>query len=143
MYCVFLVQLLNVDRSPTMNQYVGLLELICESSSIPTAEVLQDVSVLYARLGENIQIAALLCLSVSPVLSAAQCRHSRHLQFAVVSLLIAVFLSSAAFKCKSQIPGDLQDNHLELKLDQGYCSTLKGQYSYVHNSCLHYSAVSL
>lgn len=50
-----------------MNQYVGLLELICEASSIPTAEVLQDVSVLYARLGENIQIAVLLCLSVSPI----------------------------------------------------------------------------
>nr|XP_046232573.1 protein NO VEIN isoform X2 [Scatophagus argus] len=42
--------LLNVDPSPNMNQYVGLLELICSSSPIPTAEVLQDVSVLYARL---------------------------------------------------------------------------------------------
>lgn len=50
-----------MDRSPNMNQYVGLLELICASSPIPTAEVLQDVSVLYARLGEYIQIAALLC----------------------------------------------------------------------------------
>lgn len=38
-----------------MNQYVGLLELVCASSPIPTAEVLQDVSVLYARLGEYIQ----------------------------------------------------------------------------------------
>uniref|UniRef100_A0A3P8TIF1 Wu:fj29h11 n=1 Tax=Amphiprion percula TaxID=161767 RepID=A0A3P8TIF1_AMPPE len=41
---------LNVDHSPNMKQYVGLLELICSSSPIPTAEVLQDVSVLYARL---------------------------------------------------------------------------------------------
>ncbi|XP_041818606.1 protein NO VEIN isoform X2 [Chelmon rostratus] len=47
---VFFIRLLNVDPSPNMNQYVGLLELICSSSPIPTAEVLQDVSVLYARL---------------------------------------------------------------------------------------------
>lgn len=46
--------MLNVDSSPNMNQYVGLLELICSSCPSPTAEVLQDVSVLYARLGENI-----------------------------------------------------------------------------------------
>ena len=43
-----------------MKQYVGLLELICSASPIPTAEVLQDVSVLYARLGEDNQIAILL-----------------------------------------------------------------------------------
>lgn len=54
------VQLLNVDPSPNMNQYVGLLELICSSSPIPTAEVLQDVSVLYARLGKDIHRANLL-----------------------------------------------------------------------------------
>ncbi|XP_023128613.2 uncharacterized protein wu:fj29h11 isoform X1 [Amphiprion ocellaris] len=44
---------LNVDHSPNMKQYVGLLELICSSSPIPTAEVLQDVSVLYARLAQK------------------------------------------------------------------------------------------
>lgn len=49
----FIVQLLNMDHSPNMNQYVGLLELICASSSIPNAEMLKDVSVLYARLGRN------------------------------------------------------------------------------------------
>ncbi|XP_041829730.1 protein NO VEIN isoform X2 [Melanotaenia boesemani] len=49
----FFVRLLNVDPSPTMKQYVGLLELICSSSPIPTAEVLQDVSVLYARLAQK------------------------------------------------------------------------------------------
>lgn len=40
-----------------MNQYVSLLELICMSCPIPTAEVLQDVSVLYARLGKDTHIA--------------------------------------------------------------------------------------
>jgi len=35
-----------------MYQYVGLLELVCSSCPMPTAEVLQDVSVIYARLGE-------------------------------------------------------------------------------------------
>uniref|UniRef100_A0A8C5H5H6 Uncharacterized LOC114481634 n=1 Tax=Gouania willdenowi TaxID=441366 RepID=A0A8C5H5H6_GOUWI len=49
----FFTRLLNVDHSPNMNQYVGLLELICSSSSIPTAEVLQDVSTLYATLAQK------------------------------------------------------------------------------------------
>ncbi|XP_045924345.1 protein NO VEIN [Micropterus dolomieu] len=53
---VFFTRLLNVDSSPNMNQYVGLLELICSSSPIPTAEVLQDVSVLYARLAQKCTI---------------------------------------------------------------------------------------
>ncbi|XP_035522155.1 protein NO VEIN isoform X1 [Morone saxatilis] len=51
-------RLLNVDSSPNMNQYVGLLELICSSSPIPTAVVLQDVSVLYARLAQKCTILA-------------------------------------------------------------------------------------
>ncbi|KAI4801184.1 hypothetical protein KUCAC02_000109 [Chaenocephalus aceratus] len=49
----FFTRLLNVDLSPNMKQYVGLLEVICSSSPIPTAEVLQDVSVLYARLAQS------------------------------------------------------------------------------------------
>uniref|UniRef100_A0A3B4XA39 Wu:fj29h11 n=1 Tax=Seriola lalandi dorsalis TaxID=1841481 RepID=A0A3B4XA39_SERLL len=49
----FFTRLLSVEPSPNMNQYVGLMELICSSSPIPTAEVLQDVSVLYARLGKK------------------------------------------------------------------------------------------
>uniref|UniRef100_A0A3Q2QWH8 Wu:fj29h11 n=1 Tax=Fundulus heteroclitus TaxID=8078 RepID=A0A3Q2QWH8_FUNHE len=42
---------LNV--SPSHKQYVGLLELICSSASIPTAELLQDVSILYAKLAQK------------------------------------------------------------------------------------------
>ncbi|KAM6963611.1 uncharacterized protein LKV04_019674 [Tautogolabrus adspersus] len=49
----FFTRLLNVDLSPNMNQYVGLLELVCSSCPSPTAEVLQDVSVLYARLAQK------------------------------------------------------------------------------------------
>ncbi|XP_062298890.1 uncharacterized protein wu:fj29h11 isoform X1 [Scomber scombrus] len=52
----FFMRLLNVDDSPNMKQYVGLLELICSSSPIPTAEVLQDVSVLYARLAQKCKV---------------------------------------------------------------------------------------
>ncbi|XP_018534128.2 uncharacterized protein wu:fj29h11 [Lates calcarifer] len=52
----FFMRLLNVDSSPNMKQYVGLLELICSSSPIPTAEVLQDVSVLYATLAQKCKI---------------------------------------------------------------------------------------
>lgn len=72
-----------MDPSPNMNQYVGLLELICSSSPIPTAEVLQDVSVLYARLGKDIQIASLLFLRASHLfmthLSAAQYLNAQQL----------------------------------------------------------------
>lgn len=46
-----------MDLSPNMKQYVGLLEVVCSSSPIPTAEVLQDVSVLYARLGKDFEIS--------------------------------------------------------------------------------------
>uniref|UniRef100_A0A3Q2Y8U5 Wu:fj29h11 n=1 Tax=Hippocampus comes TaxID=109280 RepID=A0A3Q2Y8U5_HIPCM len=49
----FFVRLLNVDGSPNMRQYVAVLEIIASSSPIPTAEVLQDVSVLYATLGKT------------------------------------------------------------------------------------------
>ncbi|XP_029978405.1 protein NO VEIN isoform X2 [Sphaeramia orbicularis] len=52
----FFTRLLNVDLSPNMKQYVGLLELICSSSPIPTAEVRQDASVLYARLAHKCKI---------------------------------------------------------------------------------------
>ncbi|KAK2885132.1 uncharacterized protein wu:fj29h11 isoform X1 [Channa argus] len=52
----FFTRLLNVERSPNMKQYVGLLELICSSSPVPTAEVLQDVSVLYATLAKKCKI---------------------------------------------------------------------------------------
>ncbi|XP_030610585.1 protein NO VEIN isoform X2 [Archocentrus centrarchus] len=79
----FFLRLLNVDFGPNMKQYVGLLELICSSCPVPTAEVLQDVSVLYARLAE---------------------------------------------KCKVQVSGD-QERAPQSKLDQSYCSTLKGMMS--------------
>ncbi|XP_032358201.1 protein NO VEIN isoform X1 [Etheostoma spectabile] len=52
----FFTKLLSVDLSPNMKQYVGLLELICSSSPIPTVEVLQDVSVLYAILAQKCKI---------------------------------------------------------------------------------------
>ncbi|XP_077406198.1 uncharacterized protein LOC144038026 isoform X2 [Vanacampus margaritifer] len=52
----FFIRLLNVDGSPNMRQYVALLEIIASSSPIPTAEVLQDVSVLYATLADKCKI---------------------------------------------------------------------------------------
>ncbi|XP_047232938.1 protein NO VEIN isoform X2 [Girardinichthys multiradiatus] len=52
----FFMKLLNVDDSPNMKQYVGLLELICSSAPIPTAEVLQDVSILYAKLAHKCKL---------------------------------------------------------------------------------------
>uniref|UniRef100_A0A3P9JKB7 Wu:fj29h11 n=1 Tax=Oryzias latipes TaxID=8090 RepID=A0A3P9JKB7_ORYLA len=42
----------RVNSSPTIAQYVSLLEAICSSSATPTAEMLQDVSLLYARLAQ-------------------------------------------------------------------------------------------
>ncbi|XP_077481497.1 uncharacterized protein LOC144092518 isoform X3 [Stigmatopora argus] len=52
----FFIRLLDVDTSPNMNQYVALLELIASSSPIPNADVLQDVSVLYAMLADKCRI---------------------------------------------------------------------------------------
>uniref|UniRef100_A0A4W4ERA0 HTH OST-type domain-containing protein n=1 Tax=Electrophorus electricus TaxID=8005 RepID=A0A4W4ERA0_ELEEL len=43
---------LNVEPGPSMRQYVDLLEAVCESAALPTGEVLQDISVIFARLGE-------------------------------------------------------------------------------------------
>ncbi|XP_061912312.1 uncharacterized protein wu:fj29h11 [Entelurus aequoreus] len=76
----FFIRLLNVDASPNIKQYVGLLEVISSSSPIPTAAVLQDVSVLYATLAD---------------------------------------------KCKVQVSGE-HDDMPHSKLDENYCSTLKG-----------------
>ncbi|XP_046709697.1 protein NO VEIN-like isoform X1 [Silurus meridionalis] len=44
---------LNVEPSPSMKQYVDLLEAICESSPLPAGEVLQDISIIFARLAEK------------------------------------------------------------------------------------------
>ncbi|TSK14591.1 Sacsin [Bagarius yarrelli] len=44
---------LNVYPSPSMKQYVDLLETVCESSPLPTGEVLQDVSIIFARLADK------------------------------------------------------------------------------------------
>uniref|UniRef100_A0A8C9SPC0 Wu:fj29h11 n=1 Tax=Scleropages formosus TaxID=113540 RepID=A0A8C9SPC0_SCLFO len=46
----FFHQSLNVDPNPSMKQYVDLLELMC-SSGLPTGELLQDVFVIFAKLG--------------------------------------------------------------------------------------------
>ncbi|XP_053540833.1 uncharacterized protein wu:fj29h11 isoform X2 [Ictalurus punctatus] len=43
---------LNVEPCPSMKQYVDLLEVVCESST-PTGEVLQDISIFFARLAEK------------------------------------------------------------------------------------------
>ncbi|KAM9410935.1 uncharacterized protein ACWYII_025836 isoform 8-T9 [Salvelinus alpinus] len=46
-------RLLNVERTPSMLQYVVLLELVCNSCPLPTVDVLRDVSKLYARLADK------------------------------------------------------------------------------------------
>ncbi|XP_074518878.1 uncharacterized protein LOC141784855 isoform X2 [Halichoeres trimaculatus] len=68
-------RLLNVESSPTMNQYVGLLEVICSSCPCPNAEVLQDVSVLYARLAQkcSTSVSGELESQFQPSLSPAYC----------------------------------------------------------------------
>ncbi|XP_033896948.3 uncharacterized protein LOC117424580 isoform X3 [Acipenser ruthenus] len=47
---------LNIEVIPSMKQYVDLLELICNKWSLPTSEILQDVSVIYAILAEKCTI---------------------------------------------------------------------------------------
>uniref|UniRef100_A0A4W3JPJ6 Wu:fj29h11 n=2 Tax=Callorhinchus milii TaxID=7868 RepID=A0A4W3JPJ6_CALMI len=46
-------QSLNIERIPTMKQYVELLVLMCSEASLPNNEALQDVSVIYAVLAEK------------------------------------------------------------------------------------------
>ncbi|XP_023805116.1 uncharacterized protein LOC101171115 isoform X2 [Oryzias latipes] len=46
----FFTRVLEVNSSPTVTQYVSLLEAICTST--PTAEKVQDVSVIFARLAQ-------------------------------------------------------------------------------------------
>lgn len=123
-----------------MNQYVGLLELICASSPMPTAEILQDVSVLYAKLGRNMKAASLLfqrephCF-ISHLFAAQLqfCSKSRltEIMLARVNEAQSVFLCSTAQKCTVQGSGD-QENNIPHILDHGYCSTLKGnQHIYI------------
>ncbi|KAK7918617.1 hypothetical protein WMY93_009901 [Mugilogobius chulae] len=56
----FFTRLLNVDLSPNIKQYVGLLEVVCSSCPSPTSDVLQDVSVLYATLAQKCKIPTTL-----------------------------------------------------------------------------------
>ncbi|XP_043924072.1 uncharacterized protein LOC122799218 [Protopterus annectens] len=50
------MQQLNVDKIPTMKQYVELLELICEKTPLISMDILKDVSVIYAVLAEKCKI---------------------------------------------------------------------------------------
>ncbi|XP_073684891.1 uncharacterized protein [Garra rufa] len=43
---------LNMQLSPSMKQYVSLLEAVCESSPRATGDVVQDVSVIFAKLAD-------------------------------------------------------------------------------------------
>ncbi|RXN31303.1 hypothetical protein ROHU_036186 [Labeo rohita] len=43
---------LKVQSSPSMKQYVSLLEAVCESSPLATGDVVQDASVIFAKLAD-------------------------------------------------------------------------------------------
>lgn len=120
-----------------MKQYVGLLEVICSSSPLPTAELLQDVSVLYAKLGEHIYISSLFfhlvaqirrsvcpdlvirgsltCYILLPISDSGAVR---------CNAMLCYSLFSTAQKCKTIFSE--QENIPQSKLDPSYCSTLKG-----------------
>uniref|UniRef100_A0A3P9L2G3 Wu:fj29h11 n=1 Tax=Oryzias latipes TaxID=8090 RepID=A0A3P9L2G3_ORYLA len=57
----FFTRVLEVNSSPTVTQYVSLLEAICTST--PTAEKVQDVSVIFARLGCRASLKGEWCLT--------------------------------------------------------------------------------
>uniref|UniRef100_UPI00398E4A41 uncharacterized protein isoform X2 n=1 Tax=Pristiophorus japonicus TaxID=55135 RepID=UPI00398E4A41 len=44
---------LNIERIPSMKHYVNLLVLMCSKVSLPSSDILQDVSVIYAVLAEK------------------------------------------------------------------------------------------
>ncbi|XP_077085850.1 uncharacterized protein LOC143737933 [Siphateles boraxobius] len=43
----------RVEPNPSMKQYVSLLEAVCESSPLATGDLVQDVSVIFAKLGTS------------------------------------------------------------------------------------------
>uniref|UniRef100_A0AAY4BVZ5 HTH OST-type domain-containing protein n=1 Tax=Denticeps clupeoides TaxID=299321 RepID=A0AAY4BVZ5_9TELE len=47
---------LKVEPDPSMKQYVDLLELICDSDPQASSAVLQDVSVIYAKLADKCRV---------------------------------------------------------------------------------------
>uniref|UniRef100_A0A8C4TJJ4 Wu:fj29h11 n=1 Tax=Erpetoichthys calabaricus TaxID=27687 RepID=A0A8C4TJJ4_ERPCA len=47
---------LNIDKIPSMKQYVDLLEVICAEWPLPPKELLQDVSAIYAILAKKCKI---------------------------------------------------------------------------------------
>ncbi|XP_067286203.1 uncharacterized protein wu:fj29h11 isoform X3 [Pseudorasbora parva] len=47
---------LKVEANPSMKQYVSLLEAVCESAPLATGDVVQDVSVIFAKLADKCKI---------------------------------------------------------------------------------------
>ncbi|XP_051958401.1 uncharacterized protein wu:fj29h11 isoform X1 [Xyrauchen texanus] len=47
---------LQVNSNPSMKQYVTLLEAVCESAPLATGDVVQDVSVIFAKLADKCKI---------------------------------------------------------------------------------------
>ncbi|XP_056326181.1 uncharacterized protein wu:fj29h11 isoform X1 [Danio aesculapii] len=47
---------LSVEPNPSMKQYVCLLEAVCESAPLATGDVLQDVSVIFAKLADKCKV---------------------------------------------------------------------------------------
>ncbi|XP_051530357.1 uncharacterized protein LOC127427065 isoform X2 [Myxocyprinus asiaticus] len=47
---------LKVESNPSMKQYVALLEAVCESAPLATGDVVQDVSVIFAKLAAKCKI---------------------------------------------------------------------------------------
>ncbi|XP_046887908.1 protein NO VEIN [Hypomesus transpacificus] len=66
-------RLLAVEPSPSMLQYVGLLELVCSSTPLATGDILKDVSVLYAALGEKCKTTRAGDLEHIPQINPSYC----------------------------------------------------------------------
>ncbi|XP_028845943.1 uncharacterized protein LOC114796163 isoform X2 [Denticeps clupeoides] len=68
---LFLRQL-KVEPDPSMKQYVDLLELICDSDPQASSAVLQDVSVIYAKLADKCRVHGEdLSVTCNPAFSAS------------------------------------------------------------------------
>ncbi|KAJ8246365.1 hypothetical protein GJAV_G00266920 [Gymnothorax javanicus] len=69
----FFLKILCLESHPSMKQYVDLLELICDSWSLPNVELLQDVSVIYAKLAEKCKTTAAGEQEQGPQLNPSYC----------------------------------------------------------------------
>ncbi|XDV45221.1 hypothetical protein PO909_013352, partial [Leuciscus waleckii] len=69
---------LKVDQNPSILQYVSLLEAVCESSPLATGDVVQDMSVIFAKLADKCKVHG-HGEDQDPQLNSTYCHHLKEM----------------------------------------------------------------